>query len=121
MDKKKLGIFKGILLSEKERLLLNLKKAAIASELNISTDDLSDEVDLAAIQISQNLTFRLRDRERQLLVKIEQALDRISDGSFGLCMDCEEVIEMKRLEARPISTHCLVCKELQEHKERVYA
>ena len=60
--------------------------------------------DLAASEINQNLVFKLRDRERQLLAKIDEALARIDDGGFGTCADCEEPIEVRRLEARPVST-----------------
>ncbi len=90
-------------------------------ELNISQDDLPDEADLAATEINQNLVFKLRDRERQLLSKINEALHRMDEGSFGTCIDCEEPIEPKRLEARPVSTLCLKCKEQQEHREKIYA
>lgn len=120
MDKKTLAKFKGLLLDEKQRILNNSRKSR-TTELNISPDDLPDEADLAATEINQNLVFKLRDRERLLLGKIEQALQRIEDGSFGTCEECEEPIEIKRLEARPVSTHCLSCKELQERREKIYA
>ncbi|OFZ79178.1 MAG: conjugal transfer protein TraR [Bdellovibrionales bacterium RIFOXYD1_FULL_53_11] len=120
MEAKTLARFKKILLEEKQRLLNNSKNA-LKHELALSPDDLPDETDLAASEINQNLVFRLRDRERQMLSKIDQALARIDDGTFGLCEDCEEPIEPKRLEARPVSTLCIACKERQEHREKIYA
>lgn len=120
MDAKSLAKFRKLLLEEKERILNNTRNS-LKTELNISPDDLPDETDLAATEINQNLVFKLRDRERQLLAKIDQALDRMDDGSFGTCEDCEEPIEPKRLEARPVSTLCLSCKEAQEHREKIYA
>jgi DnaK suppressor protein len=120
MDKKTLARYRKVLLEEKERILNNSKKT-MDQELNISQDDLPDEADLAATEINQNLVFKLRDRERQLLSKINEALNRMDEGQFGTCVDCEEPIEPKRLEARPVSTLCLKCKEQQEHREKIYA
>lgn len=120
MDKRTLAKFKKALLEEKERILNNSRNT-VRNELNISPDDLPDETDLAATEINQNLVFKLRDRERHLMTKIDEALARIDDGVFGTCEDCEEAIEIKRLEARPVSTLCLSCKERQEHREKIYA
>lgn len=119
MDAKELARFRKILVLEKERILNNTRQAR--DELNISPDDLPDESDLAATEISQSLVFKLRDRERQLLTKINQALQRIESGEFGVCVDCEEPIELNRLKARPVSTLCLHCKEMEEHREKIYA
>ena len=80
--------------------------------------DLPDEIDLASSEYSQSMVFRLRDREKFLLKKIEKALARIDDGTFGVCERCEEDISVKRLEARPVTTLCIRCKEEQEKKEK---
>lgn len=120
MDAKTLGKYRKLLIEEKQRILNNSKNA-LKNELALSPDDLPDETDLAASEINQNLVFKLRDRERQLLSKIDEALGRIDDGSFGSCADCEEPIEPRRLEARPVSTLCIACKEKQERSEKIYA
>lgn len=60
---------------------------------------------------------RLRNREAIFLKKLDEALERISGGSFGLCEDCGDDIEIKRLEARPTATLCVTCKETQERHE----
>lgn len=120
MDAKSLAKYRKLLLDEKQRILNNAKNA-LKNELVISSDDLFDETDLAASEVNQNLTFKLRDRERQLLSKIDEAMARIEDGSFGSCADCEEPIEVKRLEARPMSDLCIACKEKQEHRQKIYA
>jgi DnaK suppressor protein len=120
MDARTTTRFKKTLLEEKQRILNN-SKSAIRAELAVSPDDLPDETDLAASEVNQNLIFKLRDRERLLLMKIDEALARIDDGGFGICLDCEEPIEPRRLEARPVSTLCIACKEAEEHKEKVYA
>src|SRR5581483_11651080 len=106
MDAKTLGKFKKILVEEKQRILNNSKNA-LKNELALPPDDLPDETDLAASEINQNLVFKLRDRERQLLSKIDEALARIEEGTFGTCEECEEEIEPRRLEARPVSTLCI--------------
>lgn len=120
MDARTLTKFRKTLLEEKQRLM-NQSKNMIRSELAVSPDDLPDETDLAASEVNQNLVFKLRDRERLLLGKIDEALARIEEGTFGICLDCEESIEPRRLEARPVSTLCIACKEAEEHKEKVYA
>ncbi|MBI3534489.1 MAG: TraR/DksA C4-type zinc finger protein [Deltaproteobacteria bacterium] len=120
MDTKTIIRFKKLLLEEKQRLLNNSKNA-MKNELALSPDDLPDETDLAASQINQNLVFKLRDRERQLLTKIDEALAKIEEGTFGVCESCEEPIEPKRLEARPSTALCIACKEKQEHRQKIYA
>ncbi len=120
MDVKLLEKYRRLLLEEKQRLLNNSKNA-LKNEISMSPDDLADETDLAASEINQNLIFKLRDRERQLLAKIDEALSRMDEGAFGTCMDCEEPIEPRRLDARPVSTLCIACKEKQEHREKIYA
>lgn len=120
MEAKSLARYKKLLLEEKERILNNSKNA-MKNELALSPDDLPDETDLAASEINQNLVFKLRDRERLLLGKIEEALQRIEEGTFGTCASCEEPIEVRRLDARPVSTLCVSCKEKEEHREKIYA
>jgi len=120
MDVKLVTKYRKQLLEEKERILNN-SRHSIQNELAVSPDDLADETDLAASELNQHLIFKLRERERHLLGKIDEALSRMDDGSFGTCMDCEEPIEAKRLEARPVSTLCLSCKEREERREKVFA
>jgi DnaK suppressor protein len=120
MDVQTISKFKRVLIAERERLLNNSKES-IKHDLNTSTDDLPDEADLAASEINQSLTFELRNRERTMIAKINTALAKISQGSFGLCETCEEPIEKRRLDARPFSTFCVSCQEMQEHREKIYA
>jgi DnaK suppressor protein len=120
MDVQTVTKFQKILVAERERLLNNSKET-IKHEINVSTDDLPDEADLAASEITQSLTFELRKRERVMISKINTALQRIQDGNFGSCDGCEEPIEKRRLEARPFSILCVACQEQHEHREKVYA
>lgn len=120
MDKKSLVKFKKLLLEEKQRIQNNSRNS-LKNEINISQDDLPDESDLAATEINQSLVFKLRDRERMMMAKIDAALNRIDQGTFGSCESCEEDIEPRRLEARPFSTQCIACKEQDERRDKIYA
>ena len=100
--------------------ILAKARRTMEEESNFDTDDLPDEIDQASSEYAQSMAFRLLDREKLLLAKINKALQRITDGSFGLCERCEEPISVKRLEARPVTTLCIRCKEEQEKKEKSY-
>lgn len=119
MDQKTKNKFKKLLLEERQKLVNSSRRDR--DDITIDIDDLPDETDLAASEVSQALAFKLRDRERLLISKIDQALARIEEDTFGVCQDCEEPIEPRRLEARPVSTLCIACKERQEHREKVFA
>jgi DnaK suppressor protein len=119
LNQKDLKRFKKMLEDSKLSLLQSAKKT-LMEESNFDTDDLPDEIDLASSEYAQSMVFRLRDREKFLLKKIEKALARIEDGTFGVCERCEEPISPKRLEARPVTTLCIRCKEEQEKKEKSY-
>ena len=86
-------------------------------ELHSSREDLLDSGDIATVELNQSFTIRLRVREEKLLKKIDSALGRIDDGSFGTCEECGEEIEVKRLIARPVTTLCIDCKSRQEAEE----
>ena len=78
-----------------------------------------DPSDRATMESERTFTLRIRDRERKLIAKIKEALERIEEGSYGICDDCEEDISEKRLKARPVTTLCIECKTRQENEERV--
>ncbi len=78
--------------------------------------DLGDQ---ATAEIDRNFMLRLRGRERNLLKKIEDAIERIDQGIFGICDKCGEEIDIKRLEARPVTTMCIECKMQQEEEEKL--
>jgi len=77
-----------------------------------------DPTDQATMETDRNFDLRIRDRERKLIKKIDQALNRIKDGSFGVCESCGGPISSKRLQARPVTTLCIDCKTSQEIEER---
>lgn len=78
-----------------------------------------DPTDRASMESDRNFELRIRDRERKLINKIKKALEKIEDGSFGFCEICGEPIEFKRLEARPVTTHCIECKTSEEEEEKI--
>jgi len=77
-----------------------------------------DPTDRARLEYDRNLTLRIRDRERKLISKIDEALGRIDDGSYGRCEECGDEIGVERLRARPVTTLCIACKSQQEAEER---
>lgn len=109
------------LLEEKRDLLFNQAKETLENEMILSADDRFDEVDQASSEYMQSFSFRLRGRERYLMSKIEHALRKIEEGTYGVCEECDEPISLKRLEARPEAPLCIQCKEAQEKEEAVYA
>ncbi|NVB41482.1 TraR/DksA C4-type zinc finger protein [Pseudenhygromyxa sp. WMMC2535] len=120
MSDKQLLKFKGLLLEKRQRLFEHAHET-LANEMVLSPDDRFDEVDQASSEYMQAFSFRLRGRERHLMNKIEIALRKIDEGTYGVCEECEEPISTKRLEARPEAPLCIQCKEAQEKEEAVYA
>ncbi len=116
MKKKDLEKFEKLLIEKRERLIRNATNT-LESEMTLDSADLPDEMDLASSEYLQSFQFRLRGRERTFLAKIEGAINKIKDGSFGVCDECGEPISAKRLEARPETTKCIKCKEEQEREE----
>lgn len=119
LKKKELQRFAERLKEDKARILNHSHEQR--DDLTLNPEDLADEVDLASSELNQSVALRLRDRERLLLHKIELALSKIENGTFGICELCEEPIEPKRLEVRPVAELCIRCKEAQEQEEKVFA
>ena len=119
LKKKDLKRFRELLHEKKEEILKNAKRT-LNEDMTLDADDLPDEMDLASSEYLQSFTFRLRGRERTFLDKIDKALEKIEEGTFGVCEECEEPISLKRLEARPETTLCIRCKEDQERHERSF-
>lgn len=107
-------------LREEKAKLLDANLRSREQERQTSTQNYADEADFAASSLVQGVNVRLRDRERMLMNKIEQALAKIETGNFGVCEGCEEPIEARRLEARPVAELCIRCKEAEEQAERIF-
>jgi len=112
--------FKKSLIQKREHLLAEARRT-LETDMVISPDERMDEVDQASSEYMQAFSFRLRGRERFLMGKIERALQKIDDGTYGLCEECDEPVSLKRLRARPEAQLCIQCKEAQEKEEAVYA
>jgi DnaK suppressor protein len=119
MKKRERNKFEKILLGKRKKLLTNALQT-LESDMKLDQGDLADEMDLASSEYLQSFQFRLRGRERTFLNKIDKALGKLKDGSFGICEVCEEPIHTKRLEARPEATLCIKCKEEQEREEQQF-
>ncbi|NJO54207.1 MAG: RNA polymerase-binding protein DksA [Bacteroidales bacterium] len=109
--RKKLLNWKEDILRESRETLLNLQ------EENQNHSDLADR---ASSETDRAIELRARDRQRKLIAKIDAALERLEDGSYGYCEETGEPISLKRLEARPIATLSVEAQERHERRERVY-
>ncbi len=105
--------------------LLQERRVELLREAGRSVDGMSDDkenfpdpTDRAALEFNRNFMLRIRDRERKLITKIDEAMARIEDGSYGLCEECGEAIGVERLKARPVTTLCIDCKAAQEAQEK---
>jgi RNA polymerase-binding transcription factor len=117
LTKKELKKFQE-LLEDKRKSVLERARQMLSEGMILDQNDLPDEMDLASSEYIQSFEFRLRGREKSLLSKLDLALKKIDDGTFGICEVCEEPIGKKRLEARPETSLCIKCKEDQEREER---
>jgi DnaK suppressor protein len=118
MNKQDLNHFRQIL--ESELRILQIKAGLTVIELTGSiSDGEPDPLDRATQEIVRNSAYRIRSRESRLIKKIEDRLQSIEDGTYGICEDCEEPISIERLEARPVTSYCITCKMRREAHEKV--
>lgn len=89
----------------------------VAREAHNVQEHLVEYADIATQESDRAFQMRIRDRERNLIKKIDQALERLDEGTFGLCERCGEEISLERLTARPVTTFCINCKTKLEEKE----
>jgi len=89
------------------------------SELMLEQDREIEVLADSSIQMNWAVTLRLRSRESRLIKKIKAALERIGDGTYGICETCGEDISIKRLMARPVTSKCIECKEKEEKMEAI--
>jgi DnaK suppressor protein len=118
MDKEKLLYFKALLVERINALLEGAGKT-VSGMSNDYKEELLDPTDRASLESNRNFTLRIRDRERRLIQKLNEALERIEDGTFGICEMCGTKISEKRLIARPVTTLCIECKTEQEQNEKM--
>ncbi len=119
MKKEDLEYFQGILQKHLDDLVKGAGKTVEDMTGSEGKAVFPDPTDRASMESDRNFELRIRDRERKLINKISKALEKIEDGSFGFCEVCGEPIEFKRLEARPVTTHCIECKKSEEEEEKI--
>jgi DnaK suppressor protein len=116
MKKKDLDFFKGYLTERLEELLNQADDTV--SDMTDTNENFPDPTDRASLEADRNFMLRIRDREHKLIKKIRSALDRIENGTFGICDSCGEDISIQRLKARPVTTQCIECKTKEEALEK---
>ena len=108
------------------QMLLNWRSELIQeagetfNNLNSGNLQQPDMADRASLETDHQLELRTRDRERKLIIKIDEALSRIENGTYGFCQDTDEPIGLKRLMARPIAVLSLEAQERHERQERTH-
>ncbi|ENZ80464.1 MULTISPECIES: RNA polymerase-binding protein DksA [Caulobacter] len=118
MNDRQLEYFKNKLLAWKEEILRESRETV--SHLQKETENHADLADRASSETDRALELRTRDRQRKLISKIDQALRRVEDGSYGYCEETGEPIGLARLDARPTATLSLEAQERHERRERVH-
>jgi len=118
MNQKQLGYFKQKLMTWRKDILESTKKTL--KHLQDESEQHADIADRATSETDRALELRARDRQRKLISKIDEALLRIDDGSYGYCEETGDPISLKRLDARPIATLSVEAQEAHERRERVY-
>ena len=119
MRTREINSFKMLLLEQRTEVLNRMIE--FRSETLAPVGERGDEGDRATSELDLSRAVRDQERANALLPKIDRALQRIVDGSYGLCECCEEPIGVARLKARPVATLCIACKEDQEQQERIFA
>lgn len=118
MNDRQVEYFRQKLLAWKEEILKESKETI--GHLQEENHVLPDIADRASSESDRSLELRTRDRQRKLISKIDSALKRIADGSYGYCEETGDPISLKRLDARPIATLSIEAQERHERRERVY-
>ncbi len=118
MTREQLDFFRQLLENELDELR---QKAGIAiiELLGATADGAPDPLDRASLDSCHKDKLRIRSRESRLIKKIEASLEAIEDGTYGICLDCEEPISIERLKARPMTNYCIVCKNRREAYEKL--
>lgn len=109
--------FLTILEENRQEILANARRT-VAGDIHLDPNDFPDEIDNASSESGLAFIGRLRERERLLLAKIERALEKIEEGTYGTCQQCGEDIGIPRLRARAVADLCIECKSEQERLER---
>ncbi|MCE5264928.1 MAG: RNA polymerase-binding protein DksA [Deltaproteobacteria bacterium] len=118
MKSEKLEFFRHML-SQKITELLGEAGKTVSEMTSGVKENYPDPNDRASLESDRNFELRIRDRERKLIAKMQEAIQRMDDGVFGICEVCGGPISEKRLMARPVTTLCIDCKMKQEKMEKL--
>jgi len=118
MNERQKEYFRRKLIAWRESILAESKETLAA--LQNESENHSDIADRASSETDRAIELRARDRQRKLIAKIEAALNRIDDGSYGFCVETGDPISLRRLDARPIATLSVEAQERHERRERIY-
>jgi len=118
MEVQKLEYFRAVLLEKMQKLLGQAGETV--NKMSQDEGTYPDPLDRALSESNRTLELRTRDRERKLIQKIREAIQRIEEGTYGVCEECGEEISESRLRARPEATLCINCKEEQEEIEKKF-
>jgi DnaK suppressor protein len=118
MSERQREYFRRKLTNWKEEILRESR--GTIQNLQAETTPFADLADRASTEAERQLELRTRDRQRKLIAKIDSALRRLEDGSYGFCEETGEPISLKRLDARPIATLSIEAQERHERREKVY-
>ncbi len=118
MNERQREYFRAKLLAWKDEILRESRETL--NQLQVDNQNHPDLADRASSETDRAIELRARDRQRKLIAKIDAALKRIEDGTYGYCEETGEPISLKRLDARPIATLSIEAQERHERRERVY-
>lgn len=116
MNSKKLQYFKNMLTDQLDELQNKNDQNRVTAIAE--SEQISDFTDQATLESDIDMNIHFRERNSKLIIKIKQALNKIEDGSYGICEECGEDISEKRLTARPVTSVCIDCKRVLEHQEK---
>ena len=117
LKQEKMETYKALLTQKINELLSEAGKTV--TEMTNGKENYPDPNDRASLEADRNFELRIRDSERKLIMKMQEAIKRIEDGVFGICEVCGGPISEKRLMARPVTTLCIDCKTKQEKMEKL--
>ena len=117
LSEQELKYFRDRLLEKRQEILQEAQSTIESDKVKLDTNEMKDEVDIASVQVQQEITFRLLDRSRKLLGEVERALQKIEAGDFGFCEGTGELISKKRLELAPWARYSVEHKEALERQK----
>lgn len=115
MNKETVEVYRKRLLKMRENILNKAKKLKEDS-YNLGTDGIQDMADAASNTYNADILMSISDNDLNLLKDIDNSLDKLNKGTYGICEECEEKISEKRLEANPVARYCITCKRQMEEK-----